>query len=291
MVLPIVHGASIVPRMLLLDGAVVGPENVAVGERGAILRSSDNGRTWQAVAVPATPTLTGVSFGPGSSQGWAVGHDALILATSDAGRTWQKQWQGDNLQDSFLGVLALDSRRIIAVGAYGLFVVSIDGGQTWIRRKILDNDYHLNRLTRGPTGTLYLAGEHGTLLRSGNDGETWTQIRSSYDGSFYGILPLAPGTLLAYGLRGRVYRSTDDGLSWTLVANDQRVHIATACRLKTNVLVLAGQSRALFLSRDAGITLTTWSPGLTTAIAELLETPDGAVLALGEAGASLLPEP
>ena len=129
MVLPIVHGASIVPRMLLLDGAVVGPENVAVGERGAILRSSDNGRTWQAVAVPATPTLTGVSFGPGSSQGWAVGHDALILATSDAGRTWQKQWQGDNLQDSFLGVLALDSRRIIAVGAYGLFVVSIDGGK------------------------------------------------------------------------------------------------------------------------------------------------------------------
>src|SRR5438445_275717 len=88
--------AEFIPHMLLLDAAVVGPAIVAVGERGAIVRSEDSGKTWQACASDATATLTAVSFALDAERGWAVGHDALILTTSDRGRTWQKQWQGEN---------------------------------------------------------------------------------------------------------------------------------------------------------------------------------------------------
>src|SRR5690606_13888501 len=137
-------------------------------------------------------TLTGVSFATHAAPqlGWAVGHDALILHSTDEGRTWVKQYQGDDLEESFLDVLALDAQRVIAVGAYGLFAITADGGRTWTRRKIDADDYHLNRITRGPSGTLYLAGEHGTLLRSADNGQTWTPIPAPYEGSFYGILPI-----------------------------------------------------------------------------------------------------
>ena len=285
------RAADVAPGMLLLDGAVVGPDIVAVGEHGTILRSADNAHTWQIAPAPASATLTGVSFADDALHGWAVGHDAVILATTDAGRTWLKSWQGENLQDSFLDVLALDARHAIAVGAYGLVLSTADGGTTWTRLKVIADDNHLNRITRGPTGTLYVAGERGTLLRSTDAGATWASIAAPYDGSFYGILPLDKRTLIAYGLRGRLFRSVDDGATWEPVATSQPLLFATALKLKSNYFVLAGQARALLVSRDYGRTVVTWPVPLTTAVAELLETPDGAVVALGEAGATLLPKP
>ena len=285
------RAAEFTPRMLLLDGAVVGPEIVVVGERGTILRSADNARTWQRAAVPATATLTGVTFAPGTSRGWAVGHDALILATVDGGKSWSQQYQGENLQDSFLDVLAVDAGHVIAVGAYGLFASTRDGGKTWTRRKLGADDYHFNRLSAGPSGTLYLAGEHGTLLRSVDGGETWHAIRTPYDGSFYGIVPLDRRTLLAHGLRGRLYRSIDDGATWEAVATPQPVLLAAAVRLKSESVLIAGQARTLLVSRDYGKSTTAFAAGLTTAIAELVELPDSRVLALGEDGATILPAP
>jgi hypothetical protein len=55
--------------------------------------------------------------------------------------------------------------------------------------------------------------------------------------------------------------------------------------------VLAGQARAFLVSRDGGKSFAPWAPGLTTGIAQLLEAPDGTLLAFGEAGVSILPTP
>lgn len=281
--------AGIAPRMLILDGAIVGHELIVVGDRGTILRSTDQARTWQAAPRATPAALTALTF-PGNSgtAGWAVGHDAVILGTTDAGRTWHKQFQGENLQDSFLDVLALDARHVIAVGAYAMYFETKDGGKSWTRRKITEDDYHFNRLTRGPSGTLYLAGERGTLLKSADSGTTWTRIATSYDGSFFGILPLDARTLLAYGLRGHVFRSTDDGATWAGIATPQAVILATALKLKAGTILLAGGTGALLASADNGVTFSPAAQNLSKAVAELVELPDGGVLALGEAGATHL---
>jgi photosystem II stability/assembly factor-like uncharacterized protein len=280
------HGAEATPRMLLLDGASLGDEIVVVGERGTILHSPDQARTWREVASPVKATLTAVGFAPDAPQGWAVGHDGVILATADAGRTWARQYQSPSLQDSFLDVIAIDAQRVIAVGAYGLFVETNDGGKTWMRRKLREDDYHFNRLTRGPSGTLYLAGEHGTLLRSPDAGATWAAIPAPYEGSFYGILPLGPRELLAYGLRGHVFRSVDDGAAWEAVATPHPVLLATAVRAKKGFVVVAGQSRGFLLSHDEGKNFTPFPDAPGAAV-----LPDGNILALGEAGATLVEAP
>ncbi len=284
------RAADVSSRTLLLDAALAGDAVVVVGERGTILRGSPiaaSGSTqlWTAADTRVAAALTAVSFAD-ARHGWSVGHDALILATSDGGTSWTRQWQGESLADSFLDVLAIDTSHVIAVGAYGLFVETNDGGKTWTRRKILDEDYHLNRISRGPSGTLYLAGEHGTLRRSIDAGATWTAIPTSYDGSFYGILPLDGHTLLAHGLRGRVYRSRDDGGTWTAVPMNDQVLLATGILLRNGTIVLAGQARALLVSTDQGATFARREAGITTGISELLELPNGLLLAVGEAGAS-----
>jgi len=283
----------ITPRMLLLDGALAGSDIIAVGERGTLVRSRDQGASWQRLSSPTRATLTGVSFATLAAPrlGWAVGHDALILATTDGGQTWVKQFQGENLQDSFLDVLALDAQRVIAVGAYGLALVTTDGGRSWEKRKVTDDDPHLNRITRGPSGTLYLAGERGTLLRSADRGETWQRLAAPYEGSFYGVLPLDGRRLIAHGLRGHVYHSADDGASWRLITTPEPALLATAIKVKGDQLVFAGQARVLLVSRDHGQTVVSATGALATGVAELLELPDGRLLALGEAGATILSQP
>lgn len=285
-----VQGAP-APRLLFLDGAVAGRDLVAVGERGAIWRSGDDGANWTPAAAPTRAMLTGVAFAPEGRRGWAVGHDAIILGTADGGRTWRREFQAENLQDSFLDVLAVDERQALAVGAYGLFCETRDGGATWTRRKLGEDDYHLNRISRGPTGTLYLAGEHGTLLRSADAGRTWQPMPSGYTGSFYGVLPLDRRTLLAYGLQGRIHRSADDGATWERITPPVTALLAGAVQLRSNFVVAGGSARTLLVSRDYGRRFEPIPDSPATAVAELVATPTGRILALGEAGITLVEAP
>jgi photosystem II stability/assembly factor-like uncharacterized protein len=185
----------------------------------------------------------------------------------------------------------LDANRVFAVGAYGLCLVTADGGKSWQKRELIPDDCHLNRISRGPAGTLYLAGERGTLLRSKDQGETWEPIRAPYEGSFYGIVAVDGATILAHGLRGRLFRSTDDGASWTTVPTPQPALLATAVRRMSGYVVFGGPARSVLVSSDAGKSVRASTVGRTTAIAELLELNNGALLALGEEGPSLLEAP
>jgi len=210
----------------------------------------------------------------------------LVLTTRDGGSTWTRQYQGENLQDSFLDVLALDARRAIAVGAYGLYLSTQDGGAKWERRQVREGDSHLNRISRSAAGTLFLAGEAGTLMRSRDEGVSWTPLRTPYEGSFHGVLPLDRRTLIAHGLRGHLYRSNDEGDTWQEITPPVVGLLATGLRLRSNLILIGGPPRALAVSRDYGRTFSLLPGAPTTAVAELLELPDGGFLALGEAGAT-----
>jgi photosystem II stability/assembly factor-like uncharacterized protein len=284
------------PRLLLLDGARVGGDYIAVGERGTILRSSTNGQSWRELPRVTQATLTAVSFAEGGAadatphQGWAVGHDALILATNDRGQTWTQQFQGKNLEDSFLCVLALGPQHAIAAGAYGLFAETTDGGVTWSQRTIVEGDAHFYALVRAPAGQLYLCGERGTLLRSADQGRTWKPIGPASTSTLFGVLPLADDTLLAHGLSSRIFRTSDDGASWQEITTPQPVLLASALKLSGGAIMLAGYAGTLLISEDNGRSFRT-VPSPTKAIAKLIELPSGDVLALGEAGVAVVPSP
>lgn len=282
--------AASTAKQLLLDAAYAGEAIVAVGERGAVLRSADGGQSWITIGSPTKAALTGIAFAD-AQTGWAVGHDGLILKTADGGLSWTIQYSAEDKEMSFLDIHAIDTRRVIVIGAFGVCMATADSGATWETRKVLEEDLHLNRLTADRDGTLYLAGESGTLLRSRDEGTSWESIATAYDGSFFGVLPLGAKSILAYGLRGHLYHSTDAGDTWSEVVNERAALLATAVKLKSGSIVIAGQARTFLISRDGGRTVAHLTTPLTTAVSELLETPDGALLAFGEVGVTRLPAP
>jgi len=286
--------ASVDPsaRNLLLDAVSVAGDVVAVGERGAIVLSEDKGSTWKRVSVPVSTTLTGVSFAPGSKRGWAVGHQGVILRSEDNGRSWTRQTHREGEEEILLDVLALSDERALAVGAFGFALVTDDGGANWTRLSPIDDDRHINRISQGRKGTLYLCGERGLLLQSEDSGASWKPIPASYDGSFFGVLELADGSLLAHGLRGHAFHSASaDSIEWQPLETGVRGLLACAVQIADGRILLAGQARIAVLANPQDQSCRKIDLNVTSAISELLLLSDGTLLSFGEQGVSkvLLP--
>lgn len=128
--------ARLADQALVLDIVRHDDAYVAVGERGHVLLS-DDGRTWtQAAEVPVQSTLTRVeSLG---RRLWAVGHDSAIISSADGGQTWFVQHWDATTDEPLLDVEFLTAIKGYAVGAYGRFMVTSDGGVTWQEERIGD---------------------------------------------------------------------------------------------------------------------------------------------------------
>jgi photosystem II stability/assembly factor-like uncharacterized protein len=282
--------APLAPESLLLDLTRAGANLVAVGDRGHVLLSADDGKSWKQVLVPTRAMLTGVSFGD-ATHGWAVGHDGVILATSDGGRTWVRQDSGNDLDTVWLDVFFSSERIGLVAGAYGKCQLTMDGGKTW-QPSPIPEEAHLNQIAPTATDRLYLAGEMGTLLTSTDARAGWEKVDVPYDGSLYGVLPLDARRLLIHGLRGSVYFSENAGKTWTQRETAVPVLLMAGLRLKSGVIILAGIGGNFYLSRDDGTTFAHWQPeAYTGGVSALLEANDGALIVAGEKGVARLQLP
>ncbi len=208
-------------QSMLLDVVNLGSHLVAVGDRGAVVISTD-GRKWVQVSVPVRSPLTAVSFAD-AENGWAVGHDAVILRTRDGGKTWVLQNFEPELEMPFLDVLFLDANRGFAVGAYGLMYETSDGGEHWtgVESDVRADELHFNSIIRLKNGDILLAGEQSTLAMSSDQGASWVTLESPYEGSMFGAVALGEKGAAIFGLRGNAY-VTDDvrAGNWTEVKTD-----------------------------------------------------------------------
>ena len=271
-------------RLLLIDATHQGSRVVAVGDRGYIVLSDDNGKTWRRAKSPAAPLLTAVEFVDAKS-GWAVGHDSVILATTDGGESWVQQFSAPAEQRPLLDVLFVDKNVGFAIGAYGAFFETADGGKSWNPRKVIEDDKHLNAFIRLSEGRLLILGEAGTILGSPDSGKTWTAIPSPYKGSLFGGLVADDGAVLAFGLRGRIFRSTDAGKTWKAVDNASVATLMGGSKLPDGALVVAGNGGTVLVSRDNGMSFVPLATGSTKAFAKAILGPPNAVILIGETGA------
>lgn len=305
--------APLAARSLMIDLAFAGRRVVAVGERGQILHSDDDGRTWQQAPVPASANLTAVWFAD-AKNGWAVGHVETILRTTDGGDSWDLVHFDPGNPQPLLDVCFTDASHGVAVGAYGVIYVTSDGGAVWSQvpfepealpgaAKVepdademeaevdLGFEFHLNAIARGPGERLYIGAEAGRLFRSDDAGAHWRELPSPYDGSFHGVLPLEGDALLAYGLRGNLFRSDDGGSTWAAIPTGTTALLDGGARIDAKTVVVAGMAGVLLVSRDGGRSFALAQQGDRKGIAAVLPAADGELIAAGEGGLRRLPLP
>ena len=294
---PIVAPAARVPhaaRALASSAARAGTRVVAVGERGVVMLSDDQGRTFrQARDVPVDVTLTSVSF-VDERQGWAVGHWGVVLATRDGGETWALRRKDVQVDRPLFAVHFFDARNGVAVGLWSLVLVTDDAGANW--RSVAPPppegsnkaDLNLLGLFADDRGRVYAAAERGMVLRSDDRGASWSYAATGYKGSFWTGLALPGGVLLAGGLRGSLYRSADDGRNWARVATDSKSSI-TAMAVHEGRVVAVGLDGLVLRSTDAGATFSSEVRSDRAALTGVTVTSGGRTVLLSRQG--VVPDP
>lgn len=290
--------ATLAGSSLLLDLAVAGQRLVAVGERGHVLLSDDQGASWrQAKSVPTRTMLTAVFF-TDAEYGWAVGHDETIINTVDGGENWTRSHFAPEAQQPLLDLWFANRVSGIAVGAYGAYFTSNDGGRHWAAAKFappraptqaggaeedLPPDYHLNRIV-GVGNRLFVAAEGGQLYRSDDRGANWRVLPSPYEGSFFGLVPIRGDGLLVFGLRGHLFRSADAGETWHKIESGTTAMLTDGVAINDLRVVIGGLAGVMLMSGDAGETFTLTQQEDRKGIAALLPGPAGSVIVAGEGG-------
>lgn len=215
-------------KRLLTEITQVENQLVAIGERGHIIKSKD-GQNWTQSDVPVSVLLTSISFSD-SSKGFATGHDSVILKSESGGENWQLVNHQPELDRPLLAVQAYDN-YVVAVGAYGSYWQSNDGGKTWTSEfhdELLfaeDRDYlnelkavnpesykneqmyllpHFNDVLLTESAW-FMAGEAGFLAKSVDKGQTWEKLPINYFGSLFGIAAKQNSNLVIAGLRGNLF--------------------------------------------------------------------------------------
>ncbi|MDD0975240.1 YCF48-related protein [Pseudomonas sp. TNT2022 ID681] len=279
-------------RSLLIDVVHAGPRLVAVGDRGHILFSDDQGSTWTQARVPSRSLLTAVKF-VDDKHGWAVGHDAQILSTDDGGATWNKQFEDLTREAPLLDVWFENTQHGIAIGAYGAALETTDGGKHWqdIGDRLDNQDgYHLNGIAAVKDAGLFIVGEQGSMFRSSDNGQTWETVQGPYEGTLFGVIGTSQAnTLLAYGLRGNLYRSTDFGTSWDKIAlqgvrGPLEFGLYGATLLDDGSLVLVGNGGTVLRSSDDGVSFAVVNRADRLALSAVSGLADGNLIVVGQGG-------
>jgi len=284
--------STLAARSLINGLARAGGRLVAVGQRGHVLLSDDEGRSWSQSQVPLSADLVAVTF-PDAVHGWTIGHDGVVMHTGDAGRTWETQLDGrrsgalvldhytrqastlfpgdpkhaealladakrfaeKSIENPWLDVWFSDASNGFVVGAFGMILRTTDGGRSWEPwLHAADNPKGLHLYAVRGIGTdVFIVGEQGLVLKLDRDAGRFRALDLPYNGTLFGITG-NERVIVVHGLRGSVLRSTDGGRSWQTVSTGLQVGLTASARTADGRLLLVSQAGHVLVSRDDGAT-------------------------------------
>lgn len=299
------------PSLPLLDIARAGDRLVAVGERGLVIVSDDEGESWRQAEVPVSATLTALSFAT-ARKGWAVGHSGVILHTDDGGNSWQRQFDGNDANQQFLDYankqVVKFTGQINALSKAGDTAASDSTAPA-----LADLEYELEEamfaqedaqaaVDSGPADpfldvlaisadTAIAVGAYGMIYRTDNAGKTWqlgvAGIENIDRYHYYAIARSEHGQMFLSGEAGLLYRSSDNGFIWerfdelydgSLFGLVAKGHSVVAFGLRGNI----------FRSDDDGGTWSQWDNPNEYSLYGGSVLADGGVVLLGSGGLVLL---
>jgi photosystem II stability/assembly factor-like uncharacterized protein len=233
-----------------------------------LFKSTDSGRTWEALEVPSRAPYFRVFVDPAATGTvyLADGSESLFKSM-DGGKSWRYATPERN---GLVVALAFDPRSPATVyaGMYGYgceqpcLHKSSDGGGTWSALDVSPPYLDVAALTVDPgSGTLYVGAYGRGVLKSVGGTGALTAINSGLGTDSVGALAVDPRTGTVYagdGNEGRddVSRSADGGETWTGagpgLGGIQGVSVLAVDSRTNPSTIYAGGEGGVFRSRDGG---------------------------------------
>jgi photosystem II stability/assembly factor-like uncharacterized protein len=272
----------------------------AVGHDGMIIATADGGASWElqrdgiaAQEVINRESLEAARRAVAAAQGGApdapAAEEAQAALEEEEDRASQPVYA-----PPLMDVWFADADNGIAVGAYGSYLRTGDGGRTWVHDKArIDNpdELHYYAIASGGAGRLLIVGETGSMFRSRDGGASWEPLARAYEGTLFGALAFTPGdTVCVFGLQGTVQVSRDFGDTWQRLDSPTESVLAGGTIARDGTALIVGNVGTMLDLRIATGELQERSrSSLRDNLAGVIEAPDGNLVLIGQGGAMRVP--
>lgn len=294
--------SDIAALSLLLDVEKAGSRLVAVGARGHIVYSDDDGKTWAQAKVPVQVLLTGLSFAD-DKNGWAVGHGAAVLRTRDGGLTWEKIFDGNKAN-----AYVIDAARKLVTDLEEKVDQASDQARGDLEMQLEEATYAAEDAEAdseaGATKPLldvwfrnanegYVVGAYGLFFGTRDGGETWQYLAPMLPNPDHfhlnAINALADGSLFIVGEAGQIFRSIDQGVSWQSIESPYEGSLfgVNGTGVKGQVLTFGLRGNA-FRSEDNGETWAEVAQDITETLMSGAVGDGGRLVLVGNSGMLLV---
>lgn len=298
--------------------AAAGERLIAVGARGLIITSDDQGGSWIQVASPVSSDLLAVYFSS-AAQGWVVGHEGVVLHSGDGGKTWNKQLDGrqaeklftehfqalatageesaaayldevklnyaDGPEQALMDVWFSDDSNGFVVGTFGTILATRDGGKSWESwMERVDNPelLHYNAIA-GVGEDVFIASERGIVFKLDRQANKFLPIETGYSGTFFNINGKG-STVIAVGLRGTAYETKDAGETWALIPTDIKAALTDVMPLKDGRFLMVGINGGAVISDQDNKEFRPLATSRLGRFSGIAQQASDAVVAVGPAG-------
>jgi photosystem II stability/assembly factor-like uncharacterized protein len=265
-----------------------GSRLVAVGERGRIMLSDDNGLSWRQVRSPVSTTLICCRFAS-AKVGWISGQMGVVLKTTDAGDSWSRVLDGFTAASAMVAEAKADVARPGAAPS----PPSDDTAPTELQNAqfFVSSGASIPLLTILPISETHLLvfGGFGLALESLDGGSSWkgmaARVLDPNGFHIYAALQ-SSDAVVAVGEQGLILRGPPDGTLNTIQSPFSGSLFGLLSLASGNQLAF-GLQGAVLLSADDGLTWKSGIPATGNSILAGVVLQDQRIL-LGDEGGNLL---
>lgn len=244
--------------------AFTGDTGYAAGEDGALLRSSDGGRSWRALASGTEDDLAFLQeLNP---QTVIIGGPCELRESVDAGAAFrQMKFPGPGCDLVAVSFVRASSGYVLVKS--GEIAFTENGGTSFLRRTTLplgEGEPEALDFVSARLGYALVAGKEGRgsgdILRTEDGGLSWQQVASSAH-ALSGITFVGSGIGYAVGSDGTMLRTSNGGLSWQTLplampdGHENRELSEISCA-GTESCLMSDRSETLVRTNDGGETAT-----------------------------------
>lgn len=189
---------------------------ILVGNRGVVLLSGDNGKSWQRRQLPGSspvswPTLVDADTCPDNH--FVVLDTERRLWISDASGT---NWSAKPIptKEEVLDLTCDAAGHLWVVGSFTLILESTDGGDSWTDKSIAE-DAMFSRVQFTDRNHGIITGEFGSVYVTSDGGDSW-QAGPAIPHEFYPMASYFKDTVQGWvgGLQGIIFHTGDGGRTW-----------------------------------------------------------------------------
>jgi photosystem II stability/assembly factor-like uncharacterized protein len=193
-----------------------------MGNNGTVIRSRDEGHSWQDLSIPSvTNNLYGLDFLDYGQVGlFAVvcGDNGSVYSSTDSGGNWTWQQLNTPTTNNLTSIGAITTEIFIAVGKSGTIIRTSDSGQSWDDLSVSDTSAHFNRVlisTFYPNfDRVWAVADNGIIYASTDYGFSWFTQNSGTNNNLYDLSFRNSDEGIVAGENGTVIYTTDGGSTW-----------------------------------------------------------------------------